>query len=391
MGWTADEILDANPPGPGQSISKIERVAPSAQVNVDILADVADELERREVPHVAALFQLPIAVSAGNGWHRVATATQGVHAEIQTEICQVKMVSLDQFRLVRGGTTEPAAPVVTQVVALFPLWQPRAHYYEKYLTLAYDSRRSDAIIVPHGQSWIDGRPITTVGFGHDIAKRLLREVKPILRSFLPAYSIAAIAEAPVPPRIYGYMAMTAPGRMMFAGESTSVVAGLLGRLAASPPVESVEPERLSAAMRNRYRDFGAFETQLFALERLRAQGEVALALIGTLSLVEWVINRHIGGNGGKERNLVASIRDARVTFFTEREKDLIDVARRARNASVHGEPPSRNSLVTGNAAAGRELDGLSAKITAGDVREIIELTFKAYREVNLAAAKSPAG
>lgn len=391
MIWTGDEILESNPPGDGQSISKIERVARSAQVSFEILADVANELERREVPHVAALFQLPFAVSAGSEWHRVATGTQGVQAEIQTEVCQVEMVSLDQFRLLRGAAQIPTTPLVTQVVAVFPLWQPRAQFYGRYLTYALDLRRSDAVIVPQGSSWIDNRPISTTAFGHDIARRLLREVKPILRSFLPAYSISAIAEAPMPPRVYGYMAMTAPGRVMFAGESASVVNGLLDRLGASPPAEPVESERLSAAMRNRYRDFGAFETQLFALERLRTQGEIALALIGALSLLEWVLNRFIGSSGGKERNLVASIRDERVTFFSEREKEFIDAGRRARNAAVHGEPPSRNSLVMGGLGAGRELNGLSAKITSADVREIIELVLRAYREVNLAEARRPAG
>jgi hypothetical protein len=387
MIWTADEILESNPPGHDQSISKIERVARSAQVSFEILADVANEIERREVPHVAALFQLPFAVSAGTEWHRVATGTHGVRAEIQTEVCQVEMVSLDQFRLVRNGAQKPAAPPVTQVVALFPLWQPRVQFYGKYLTHALDPRRSDAIIVPQGPSWIDNRPISTTAFGHDIARRLLREVNPILRSFLPAYSIAAIMEVPIPARVYGYMAMTAPGRVMFAGESVSVVRGLLDRLSRSPPVEPICSESLSAAMRNRYREFGAFEAQLFALERLRVQGEVTLALIGTLSLLEWVLNRHFAGSGSKERNLVALIKDERVTFFTGRETELIDSARRARNAAVHGEPPSRSSLVTGSSTAGRELDGLSAKVTAADVREIIQLALKAYRAVNLAEAK----
>ena len=387
MNWTADEILDSNLPEPDQSNSKIERVAKSAQVNFEILANVANELETREGPHVAALFQLPFAVSTGANWCRVDTGTHGVRADIRTEVCQVELVSLDQFRLVRGRAEKPTAPLITQVIALFPLWQPRAKFYEKYLTYAFDPRRGDAIVVPQGSSWIDNRPITTKAFGHDIARRLFREVKPILRSFLPAYSITAISAVPVPSQVYGYMAMTAPGRVMFAGESVSVVSGLLDRLVRTAPVETVDQGTISSAMQTRYREFGPFEAQLFALERLRADGEVALALIGTLSLLEWVLNTFIGGTGGKERNLVSSIGDKRVTFFTEQEKELINTARRARNAAVHGEPPSRNSLLTGGAAAGREVDGLSTRITALEVRQIIELVFKAYRETNLAARK----
>jgi hypothetical protein len=387
MGWTAEDILDANPPGNDQSNSKIERVAKSAQVNFEILADVANELELREVPHVAALFQLPFAVPTGSKWHRVETGTQGVRAEIKTELCQVEMASLDQFRLLRGDTKYRSAPIITQIVALFPLWQPRVSFYERYLTYAHDPRRSSAIVVPQGPSWIDNRPISTLAFGHDIAKRLFREVKPILRSFLPAYSITAIAEVPVPSTIYGYMAMPAPGRVMFAGDSVSVVSGLLERLVSVPPLETVEQGRLLSAMQTRYREFGPFEAQLFALERLRADGEVALALIGTLSLLEWVLNSFIGNGGGKERNLASSIRDKRITFFSDAQKDLIDTARRARNAAVHGEPPSRNSLVAGGSAAGREVEGLSTKISSLEVRQIIELVFMAYRETNLAARR----
>jgi hypothetical protein len=174
---------------------------------------------------------------------------------------------------------------------------------------------------------------------------------------------------------------------MFDGDSVSVVSGLLERLVGVPPLETIEQGRLLSAMQTRYREFGPFEAQLFALERLRADGEVALALIGTLSLLEWVLNSFIGNGGGKERNLASSIRDERITFFSDPQKDLIDTARRARNAAVHGEPPSRNSLVAGGSAAGREVEGLSTKISSLEVRQIIELVFMAYRETNLAARK----
>jgi hypothetical protein len=391
MAWTADEILDANPAEAGQAASKLERLAKSAQLNLDILADVADELERREVPHVAALFQLPYPVSTGDAWHRVPTGTHGVHAEVRCEVCQVEMRATDEFRLLRMRTGREGQSVpMTQGVALFPLWTPHSQFYERYLTHAYDPKASGATIVPQGPSWIDNRPITTSGFGHDIARRLLREVIPVLRCLLPAYSIASIAETPVPKRVFGYMAMTAPGLMRFAGDSVSVIGGIFDRVAAPPPAAHVDAGRMSAAMRTRYRDFGSFEAQLFALERLRSQGEVALALIGSLSLLEWLLNRFIRGLGGKKSNLDGLIKDQRVTFLSDAEKQLLDTARDARNKSVHGEPPARGSLTTGTPAAGREIEGLSARLSAADVRQVIELVFKAYREVNLLGSRIPA-
>ncbi|HEY0013285.1 MAG TPA: hypothetical protein VGB79_10610 [Allosphingosinicella sp.] len=45
MGWTAEDIIEANRPQPGQTRSKLERLLASAQLNLDLAAEVADELE----------------------------------------------------------------------------------------------------------------------------------------------------------------------------------------------------------------------------------------------------------------------------------------------------------------------------------------------------------
>src|SRR5687768_11072640 len=103
MSWTADDIIEANPPQPGQTRSKLERLLVSAQLNLDLAADVANEIERREANHIAAFFQLPYPVHVQNGWHRVSTGTAGLAAELRVEVCRLTMSAGDEFRLVRSA------------------------------------------------------------------------------------------------------------------------------------------------------------------------------------------------------------------------------------------------------------------------------------------------
>jgi len=388
MKWTADDVLEANPPQPDQSRSKLQRIMSLAQANLDLIAEVADEIERRPMNHVAALFQLPYAVRIAPGWHRVPSATAGVHIELKCEVCRVAISLADEFLLVRESDDgAQAGPLVTQCVALFPIWGNRARFHDKYLTHVDIGRGDNPIIIPQRDSWVDNRPLTLRDYGHNLAGSLLKRVIPILRCFLPAYSIVSLSEAPVPQRVYAYMAMTAPGHIVFAGETISIVRALLESLADKPTVATVESDQLAAAMRTRYREFGQFETQLFALERLRLRGETALASIATLSLLEWLLNTFVRAKGGRERNLASVLHDPLVTFFGVEEKAFIDEVRQKRNRVVHGAPPQRQSLTIGGMQAGRELDGMASAIPTEDVRRVIKLVFQGFRAVNLSGVR----
>jgi hypothetical protein len=318
-----------------------------------------------------------------NGWHRVSTGTAELTAELRAEVCRLTISTDDEFRLVRSEESGVAGPFVTQCVALFPVWGIRGRYHERYLTHVGSVHGGNPVVVPQRDSWVDNRPLTLRDYEHDMAQRLLKEVLPILRCFLPAYSIASLSEAPVPGRVYAYMAMTAPGRILFAGTSISTLQPLLQGLGSRPAALAIGSDALAKAMRTRYRDFLPFETQLFALERLRLRGETALALIGSLSLLEWLLNGRLQDLGLREANLAGALRRPEINFFTTEEEEFLHRARRARNDIVHGAPPPRQSLTAGGAEAGRETGGMTSTLSAEDVRNLIELVFKAFRQINV--------
>ena len=390
MDWSAEDIIDFNPAQPGQTRSKLERYLSTAQINLSLAAEAANEIGSRDRHHVAAFFQLPFPVNVEPAWHAVPTATQGLRAELKFDLCRARLSASNEFELLRYiEGTDADWPLVTQVTALFPVWGARARFHEKYLIHIELAKPHNPVIVPQVDSWIDNRPISLRDYGFNLSGRLLREVVPLLRCVLPAYSIVALREAPVPNRALGYHAMISPGRLTFAGETISAVSALLRGQPSNQVPPLVSATQLSAAIKTQYREFGQFEAQLFALERLRAQGETALALIGSLSLLEWILNTHIGRQRQpKKLKLFDAIHHPVVNFLLKEEVELIDRARKARNRVVHETPPIRHSLTASSGTPGRELEGLSAPLPSQEVRRVIELVFKAFREVNRAALKA---
>jgi hypothetical protein len=390
MEWSAEDIADLNPAQPGQIKSKLERYLSTAQINLSLSAKAASEIELREQDYVAAFFQLPFPVHVEPVWHSVATGTPGLRAELKFDLCQIRLTASNEFELLphRDGL-EGDWPLVTQVTALFQVWGIRARFHRKYLTHIESSRTHNPIIVPQVYSWIDNRPISLRDYGFNLSARLLREVVPLLRCVLPAYSICALREAPVPSRALGYHAMIAPGRLTFAGEAISTVSALLREHPTTQISKEVSATQISAAMKTQYREFGQFEAQLFALERLRAQGETALALIGSLSLLEWVLNAHFARLGkSKKLKLFDAIHHPEMDVLSDEEVELIDRARQARNRVVHETPPMRHSLTASTGTPGRELEGLSSPMPTHEVRQVIEVAFKAFREANRASSKT---
>lgn len=389
MNWSPDDILDSNAAQPNQSRSRLERVVALGQANLEILSEVADELEARPTNHVAGFFQLPYPVRIEAGWHRVKTAEQGLYAELKCEPCRISITGAESFELVRASASgHQKSPSVTQVVALIPVWGRRALYHDKYLNHVAEGRRGNPIIIPQGQSWVQNRPMFLDGYEQGLGTRIIREIMAAMRDFLPAYSVLAVQEAPVPSLLYSYFAMTAPGRLIFAGNNVSVIEPLLQSRSWHASDAPVGAAALTSAMKTRYRDLGQFEAQLFALERLRSQGELALALVGTLSLLEWLLTTFIIRHGGKKpKNLADAIKHPFVTFFSTEELEMLYRVRHIRNQAVHEKLPARESLVSAGNLYGRELTGMSAAISPDEVRVLMQIVFEAFRAVNRALSK----
>ena len=226
--WSAEDIVEFNPAQPGQTRSKLDRYLSTAQINLSLAAEAATEIGSRDQHHVAAFFQLPFPVNVEPSWHAVPTATHGLRAELKFDLCRIKLSASNEFELLRYTEESDAEwPMVTQITAPFQVWGARARFHEKYLTNIGLAKPHNPIIVPQVDSWIDNRPISLRDYGFNLSGRLLREVVPLLRCVLPAYSIVALREAPVPNRALGYHAMISPGRLTFAGEAISAISASL--------------------------------------------------------------------------------------------------------------------------------------------------------------------
>jgi hypothetical protein len=300
MAWSPADILESNPAESGQLKSPLNQLLDVAGANLVILSDVANELERRQA-HVIGLFQLPYHIHVEPSWHRVLTLEDGLYAECKFIPCLVETDNFRTFRLFPSAIDKGTAIAqVTQVMAAIPVWGRRALFHERYMHHAARGG-SDTVIVPQRDSWVDNRPLFFGDYETNFASRVIREFVAALRNFLPAYSIKALRHAPIPPLLYSYHAMLAPGRVVYAGQNVSVLGALMAsqkELDASTPISAAD---LSSAMQTRYRSFSNFELQLFALERLRRDGEVSLALIGGPSLLEWLLNLYLLGQGGKKQ------------------------------------------------------------------------------------------
>lgn len=380
MSWTHEEIHEANPKQPGQRQSRLERMIDLGQAHMATICETAEELESRPSNCVAAFFQLPYPVCIEPGWYAAAASRPGVIVDLRFGICRVGLTPKGGLGLARDQAAIDHWPAVTQVIALIPLWGRRALYHEKYVYHATSGRGGNPIIVPQGQYWHDTGPAPLGQYEIHLATSLLPEIRAALRSFLPAYSVVALREAPIPGTLFSYFTMLAPGHLVFVADSVSAADGLLKHATEKLP-EVRKRTEVQAALKTRYRNFTRFETQLFALERLRCRGEPALALISTLSLIEWLLNSYLRAkDGAAARNLATAIRS--VSLLSEDEKSIIDRARLVRNELVHGQPPDRHSLTSAGSGDGVELGGSAVAISTEEVRQLMEIAFRAFRSVN---------
>lgn len=383
MIWTEDEIAEANGPQPKQSRSKLDHIIAIGGANLAFLAEIANEIDKRSPNHVAAIFQLPYPVSVGTGWYKLSGLTEGVFPEIKFEVCTITPSGLGKFQLDRlSQSTDEQGIFITQCAALFPVWGVRSQFHDRYLEYADRTHDQNPIIVPQGPSWIGNRPIFLRDYENNFAGRLIREIQPALREFLPTYSILSLREAYLPRKIYAYSAMLAPGRMAFAGDFIPIHQPLFQSLAGMDMPAEVEEHKLFSGLAIRLREVGRFESQILALERLRLKGETALALIGALSLLEWLLDGHIQRQGGTARNLYQATRHNAAAFLTASELVFIDKAREARNLAVHEAPPMRHSITSTNNQNGQEIGMMLSPIDGSEIQSLLRLVFDVFRRVN---------
>ena len=383
MGWTSDDILEANPAGPDHERSWVAALVATGQAHLPTLAGIADELEAREQNHAAGIFQLPYPVRFPDGFHRLdALEEQGLHADLAFTLFELGFEAANRVRLAPVSTDRrPHGPVITQVAALVPIWGQRRRFHDKYLHHVERATPGNPMIIAQRDSWHQNRPQFLGEYERLLAGSLARQILAGLRTLLPAYAISAINEAPVPEQLYSFVAMTAPGRLIRTEATRSVVEAILRQAGRElPPVQDYEV--VKRAMQVRHRRFGRFEAQLFALERLCSEGESALALTGSFSLLEWAIKALLVASGGKWSGWLEIQAHPSLTFLTPQHWTIIHQIKTLRNQQVHEAPPARQSIALPARTAGRQADEFGGDDIPGKVRAGLTLAFEVFREAN---------
>jgi len=174
--------------------------------------------------------------------------------------------------------------------------------------------------------------------------------------------------------------MLSPGRVTKVGSAFPLLNHFLpqGRIEELPGVRSAD---LQLALRGPPRELGRFEAQLFAMDRLRRQGEVALSVVGTAALLEWLLANRMGAKRGKA-TLSHLLKDAELHALPAELLALADEIRKTRNGLVHGAPPKRRLArrVGEFTLSGREMG--DDQLEPERARLFIEGVFEIFRLLN---------
>lgn len=287
--------------------------------------------------------------------------------------------------IVEFRSADNKKPIFTQVIAVIPLWFPRLTYYPRYIRYIEAGLRSEVNFISAEESWKEreGRPVP-IGinlFEYDLAQRMIIEFRPTIQNFLRHYTVISLSETPVPEKLFGYFLMTSAGRIAVSGEFD----GILSQIISGPTAHKagiVTPSDIEkASYQTAYRSFPKFERQLFAMKRLCDEGELALALVGTMSLVEWLLKSAQGISG---KSSISELLHSSNLGLPQEIIVTLDKARLLRNKLAHEEPPDRREL--SHASERSETIAFFGKRTGLDfdlVNTVIKQAFSLYRFLNI--------
>lgn len=373
--------------------SKVQRLISMGAIWPELLEELTEELDSKDAPHVVMSFQLPYPIRIEPGWHRVrgSRSDPNRYAYVQARLTSIEVDHFGHVAVRQAtGESDEERILLTQMVALIPLWEKRAEYYAQYQRCIVDEEIAvNRVIVPTQYSWRrDHRAITVADYEFDVVSRMTQLINVMLLFLLPNYSILSLMECPIPAKLGGLFGMLSPGRVKFNNPPEPIVSQLL-RQGSPKASRLILGRELKTSMKLGLRELGQFEHQLFAMNRLCGEGEKALAVIGTLALLEWFLNRHFGGESKpnkqvkRQESLSILLKAGDLDFLPEITRRRLSEANQIRNALVHGAPPGRYSLISTDARAGQELEYQGNLISSVKVRELIQLALDVYRQSNL--------
>ena len=398
--WTLDDLQGLNPRDSRQSASFLSHILNIGAASETTLCESAALLEGAAGPYVVAFAQLPFVVDAGEHAFKVKGWREGVVVELRFREVRGAFNQAGIFgQLKPGEDGQGQIPdgcqkvAFTQVTGIVRLWNKRARLHVAYLNCFTPSGLRNEII-GRVEDWMDTpeakmplparryAPLTAQAFQAEVARRVRTELLRATQAFLRAYSVANLEQLPSSDTLFGYFVMVAPGRIACAAPPLPIAAGLCATGQLPQRSGPYQPLLLSLLDKNLPVD-DRFLGQLMAMHRLLKQGEPELALIGCVTAIEWFLNDKFAelvrrNRAGRDisASIAVCLRAGVLGFLTDAQREALLIVARARNAIVHGPPPTRG-LHSGSAP--RQTD----TVNEAYVRSSLFLALEIYRAVNL--------
>jgi hypothetical protein len=318
-----------NPQQPGQKKSRLQHLTDICAFREEWAIEAVERLESLDGAHVAIFFQLPKAVFVENVPYRMPAQRHGTNIEFR-----FKPFLLNATRggnlIIQTSPSEKRANA-TQVIAYVPLWGKWAEVYERYARCFTGNGLKDEIIWNNKEYW-GGRTLRAKDYEIELSSRLIPELLHGLRRFLKSYSTLIKTHHADTDWLYGSFMMPYPGRISQFRDSSPLLTHFLNG-GVSGPLATIDAAKIHRGIEFTYRKFSRFETQIFELHRLVSSGNYALALTGSLSLVEWVLKL----SAPKEVKQFGL--GKLVEYFSTRgladDRPLLDALRKLRNEATH--------------------------------------------------------
>jgi len=377
--WTLSEIEELNAADPGQKKTILQHLLSMGAAWPGLLCDSASNLEDYGPPHVCAFAQLPFPVTLEPGVYRLPALTKNVSFDVDFTLLSVSLNEKSEIK-VQPIESEVSplseACIATQLRMFVRLWDRRAVYYKNYFASLTDSGPKRAIINPRTSKWAPdygaytGEIVTSLTFESNLAERMQAEITALVAKFLAQYTIVAHLELPLISKPYGFFLMTAPGRVAYSSPPDPIISGILRSTLVSPSMR-IQKSRLLDAYNFSFREFDRYLKQLFAMQRLAREGEPELALVGSVTAIEWYMNSFLPPMA-KQRSISVCLKEDLFKGLSQSLRASLREAVEWRNATVHGSPPARHKRPS-PADFSKTVDKVSA---------IIDVGIYLYREMN---------
>jgi len=338
-------------------------------------AEVLDDLSQSH--HVLAYAKLPFPIHVKHP-QRFIVPVRDRHS-VSLQFSHFHINCPDNNRLTFDKCEATAEQMLygigTQVCGLIRMWGQHSYYFDNYLSCVSNSGLASAALNPElfGQKrapvgW-GGVVVNSEEFEHRLMRAASSALRFSLRRFVEAYNIALFDSAILPPSLPSSFVMTAPGRVRYEHPITSPASMMFRRDRFRHPASQRKIER---CLRYSRRSFDRYIRHLISMRELAANGEPALAIVGAITCIEWLLRElllnAVPANGDYLPGISDCLKSPLKIVLPSRLRERLLQSVKSRNLAAHGDPLF-------------EQEEPSHKLLHGTVLEqILDLGLDLYRE-----------